>query len=299
MEEENFILFKKIHTFFIFLIIIFFLFKIMNEPLTIFPGFETSSSNGTTNPLLLKENGTKSSLFQEYKMMKSRNINQNSTQKLSKNLKERWMQGLKGNKGGIADLHGEDITYGLEKLIDDDERRDGQKVFYINPALIPIKYFEDNAIERKFNRNKESFKLSDYDIIFIPIFNSGAAHWSLCVYRIKENVCYHYDSISFNGNSLNRKTFVETLDVLIKSNVIPDSIRAIQVKNWYVQFSNWECGYYLLLCAFIIINTEKEMLNEIIKANSNHRETVYDLLDLVFNEDLFHEDIFHEDLFNE
>ena len=227
--------------------------------------------------------------------MKSKNINKNSTQ-LSKNLKKRWIEGLHGNRGGIADLHGDDITYGLERLINDEERKDDQKILYINPALIPTKYFEDNAIERKYNRKK--FDISDYDIIFIPIFNSSAAHWSLCVYRVNEDICYHYDSISYKGSSLNRSTFLEALDVFKKSNIIPDNVRAIQVKNWFVQFSNWECGYYLLLCAFIIINTDKEMIDEIIKINFNHRETVYDLLEEVLNEDLFHEDIFHEDLFS-
>jgi hypothetical protein len=209
--------------------------------------------------------------------------NRNISLNPKKNFRETWIQGLNGNKNKVADLDDSDILYGFIKLIEDNERADNQRIMGIDPLLIPSQYDKDDPdvyekYKKKYSKYKKRLESKIYDIIFIPIYNYFSAHWSLCVYKVKENKCYHYDSIISHGKSLNESAVSEKINFLSKLDIIKEHPEIILMENWYQQYQGWECGYYVLLCVFMTINMDIDSMEYVISNKSNHREMIYDLL---------------------
>jgi len=87
-------------------------------------------------------------------------------------------------------------------------------------------------------------------------------HWSLGFFDKARNKVYHYDSLE----NLNEKKFKEVLQFFNGWKIIVNSQTKIYAPSFIPkQPSFWECGYFVLMFAYIILDPGKRKVNPIDK----------------------------------
>ena len=86
--------------------------------------------------------------------------------------------------------------------------------------------------------------------VFLPINNNsdveeaeGGSHWSLLLVSLKDNVAFHYDSMS-RTNEDNAKLATQKLKKYLRSE---DDIRFVDIENSPQQSNSSDCGVYVCL----------------------------------------------------
>jgi hypothetical protein len=83
-------------------------------------------------------------------------------------------------------------------------------------------------------------------VLIIMVHNRPKIHWSCMIYLKEKNVVYHYDSIK----KYNRKECIKLFSFLENMQIFNEDTQLYE-RLFINQESNYECGYFLLICVFL------------------------------------------------
>jgi Ulp1 family protease len=141
--------------------------------------------------------------------------------------------------------------------------RDHAFILYIDSAVLAVamnQHTRDDALRKlgvTFN-----VKLQHMQGIIIPL--SGNNHWSLLYFCASRNKLYHYDSktevLTSNSGKMvrvslfHRQQALAAATFLKQVGVIPMETTFASLGNYLpIQPSSWECGYFTVLFAFMLV----------------------------------------------
>lgn len=184
-----------------------------------------------------------------------------------------------------------DIDIFLTNLCDSVNKYE-KKILYINPLVVDVcisrtrkrKVTEDTSELISFlnKRLKESIDNYVTTIIIINgpslVNNGGNNHWSLLVYHKSINAFCHYDTL-IESRRVNKGANIEKAlyfsKILTLLFLKDKSDTTFCESEYYIkQESDWECGYYCLMTASIIVKFKDTLISK--ESNETYKE-MYDI----------------------
>ena len=161
--------------------------------------------------------------------------------------------------------------------------------------FLPSRFFvlDDTQAHKKDRRDNFTFMESNnytmdflfknnYKITILPVVNDGV-HWSMLVYYNNEterNNVYHYDSLGLESQyDLAKSLLIKYMSPMklgrynrarIFNN--NDRLNMIEVEDYPIQDSNWECGYYVLMMIGLLVDRAKNGVYDAVTDKSTLEE---------------------------